>query len=292
VIVTADDFGLSTRINAGIVDGHLNGVVSATSLLMNAPATQEAIEMARSLPRLEIGIHLSIVEGLSLAGRQSSVTDDLAYFGGNELCMIRHWRPFISKWMKGSVNLEHLEAELEGQILAFKRHFPAIPFANSTQHLHLLPGIQDLVLGLCVKHGIKALRIPWKGWIEPVKLKRRLPGWFMMRMGRSLKHKADGVGIGCTDYFAGFNYSGKMTAETFDVILKRMPKGSVTEIMVHPGREDLFLRKNLPWGYSSFDWEVELDAVKSPGVRGLMSEESIRLTTFSGMSAAVEDSGR
>ena len=47
VIVNADDFGSSEGINRGIIEAHETGIVTSASLMVNAPATEAAVELAR-----------------------------------------------------------------------------------------------------------------------------------------------------------------------------------------------------------------------------------------------------
>lgn len=46
LIVTADDFGLHARVNAGIERAHRDGVLAAASLMVGAPAAQDAVARA------------------------------------------------------------------------------------------------------------------------------------------------------------------------------------------------------------------------------------------------------
>jgi chitin disaccharide deacetylase len=57
VIFNADDFGYGCGINRGIIEAHANGVVTSTSLMVNTPATREALELASAWPDLSIGLH-------------------------------------------------------------------------------------------------------------------------------------------------------------------------------------------------------------------------------------------
>ena len=57
LIVTADDFGLSPGVNAGIVEAHERGIVTATSLMVNAPAAREALHWASEHRSLAVGLH-------------------------------------------------------------------------------------------------------------------------------------------------------------------------------------------------------------------------------------------
>jgi predicted glycoside hydrolase/deacetylase ChbG (UPF0249 family) len=59
VIFNADDFGYGHAINRGIVEAHTRGVVTATTLVVNGAAVDEAVRMARDLPRLSVGLHVN-----------------------------------------------------------------------------------------------------------------------------------------------------------------------------------------------------------------------------------------
>lgn len=60
LIVNADDFGASPGTNRGIIESHLRGIVTSTSLLVNAVASAEATEMAELAPELSIGLHADL----------------------------------------------------------------------------------------------------------------------------------------------------------------------------------------------------------------------------------------
>ncbi len=59
LIVNADDFGYSDGINRGIAEAHDRGVVTATSLMVNAPRAREAVALARGRPGLSLGLHVN-----------------------------------------------------------------------------------------------------------------------------------------------------------------------------------------------------------------------------------------
>lgn len=59
-IVNADDFGAGHGVNLGIVEAHERGVVTSTSLMVNMPGTLEAVELARGLPDLSVGLHVNL----------------------------------------------------------------------------------------------------------------------------------------------------------------------------------------------------------------------------------------
>lgn len=62
IVVNADDFGLSAGVNRGIIEAHENGIVTSTSLMVRWPAAAEARDLARSYPRLGVGLHVDLGE--------------------------------------------------------------------------------------------------------------------------------------------------------------------------------------------------------------------------------------
>jgi len=60
LIVNADDFGASTGINAGILECHLRGVVTSTSMMVTGRAAEAAAAIAREHPALSVGLHWDV----------------------------------------------------------------------------------------------------------------------------------------------------------------------------------------------------------------------------------------
>jgi len=57
LIVNADDFGLTDGVNKGIVDAHASGIVTSTSLMVDAAAAERATELMDEHPALSVGLH-------------------------------------------------------------------------------------------------------------------------------------------------------------------------------------------------------------------------------------------
>ncbi|MDX6678442.1 MAG: hypothetical protein QOE31_2494 [Solirubrobacteraceae bacterium] len=57
VIFNADDFGAAPGINRGIVHCHTAGVLTSTSLMVDARAAPAAAKLARAHPALAVGLH-------------------------------------------------------------------------------------------------------------------------------------------------------------------------------------------------------------------------------------------
>jgi len=60
LIVNADDFGASHGVNRGILEAHLRGILTSASLMVNAPASEEAAMLSRAVPGLSVGLHADL----------------------------------------------------------------------------------------------------------------------------------------------------------------------------------------------------------------------------------------
>lgn len=278
LVVTADDFGLDASITQGIIKAHTEGIVTATSVLVNAPHSSAAFQLAKTLPRLEFGLHLAIVESKALNKQAKTIIEKIPYFGP-EPCLISHWQKFIPKFMLGRITLSELEREFELQFELFLKHFSHIPFINGTQHLHLLPRVQDLVLKLAQKYQVKAIRSPIH-YIEASSGKKIISTAVMLYLGRKLYRKALAKNIKCLKDMAGFDVSGMMNEDDLAFFLESLRPG-ITEICCHPGFHSLDLQKQLPHNYQNFAWETELQALTSERVKKIIKNRGVVLTNFS-----------
>src|SRR5687768_3715380 len=62
LIVTADDVGLHPGMTEGAIRAHLDGIVTACSVVANGAAFDDAVARLRDVPSLEVGVHLTLVE--------------------------------------------------------------------------------------------------------------------------------------------------------------------------------------------------------------------------------------
>jgi len=60
LIVTADDFGITSGMNRGIIQAHREGILTSTSLMVDRPACEEAAAFGRECRTLSVGIHLEL----------------------------------------------------------------------------------------------------------------------------------------------------------------------------------------------------------------------------------------
>lgn len=282
IIITADDLGIDTDINRGIQESYTNGVLTSTALLVNTPKTNEGIAIAKKLDGLEVGLHLSIVEGMSLTGRESSVTDNNKYFD-DQLCLIKHWKDFLIKYFTGKIKLHDLEVELDLQFQKFKEHFDEIPFVNGTQHLHIMPGVIDVVLKLAEKYQVKAIRLPSVEKPSVLYLNKRFPVLIPFQLlGSIAKQKARKKNIKSPGAVLGMQYSGKIDEATFKKMVSNLP-ARINEIVMHPGYTSAILRNNLPWAYNGFNWELEKNTLTSKEIKQFIENKRITRINFNSL---------
>lgn len=62
LIVNADDLGLSAEVDRGLFEAHDAGIVTSTSLLVDGPDAEAAVEQSRKRPKLGLGIHVAFDE--------------------------------------------------------------------------------------------------------------------------------------------------------------------------------------------------------------------------------------
>ena len=82
LILNADDFGLTESVNHGIVDCFKEGLVKSTTIMMNQPGTQHAIELYHQGLVPEIGLHFTVTAGKPLSAPKlvPSLVDDQGNF--------------------------------------------------------------------------------------------------------------------------------------------------------------------------------------------------------------------
>ncbi len=275
LIVNADDFGLHPAVNRAIIAGHTGGCITSTSLMPGATAFADAVDQAARHPSLGVGVHLTLVGERPVADPAAvpTLVDGRGRFPDK-------YPAFLAGFLRGRVSMAEIRAELTAQISKVAAAGIAITHLDSHQHLHVLPGIIDIVLDLAAVFGIKALRIP----AEPPFFAGGYPytaGRFVGRLGltalaAAARRKAVRRGLAAPQHFFGMLAGGDMRQQHLHAILDRLPDG-VSEIMVHPGDDAAALGALYGWGYR---WQDELAALTSPATMSLVAARGIRFISF------------
>src|SRR2546427_10055734 len=133
LIVNGDDFGLTSGVNAGILHAHERGILTSASVFANAPATEEALELARRTVTLGVGCHLTLVDGAPLL--PPSQVPSLAPDG----LFRATWWAFISAMVGRRVALREIERELTAQIDRVTSAGVRPTHLDSHKHVHAYP---------------------------------------------------------------------------------------------------------------------------------------------------------
>src|SRR6185503_1117674 len=155
LIVNADDFGISEAVNRGIVEAHDHGIVTSTSVMATGPAFEHALELARLRPSLAVGVHLVLTEQRPLSG--AAATASLVRSDGT---FEPHLKQLLAKRLRGLVSMQEVRRELDAQIRRVRSAGIAINHLDGHQHVHVLPGVAQVVAELAEAHGIPAVRYP------------------------------------------------------------------------------------------------------------------------------------
>jgi hopanoid biosynthesis associated protein HpnK len=279
LIVNADDFGLSKGANRAIIRAWQEGILTSASLMVGGSAFAEAVALARENPGLQVGLHLTLVQGRasqphdgfpSIVDRQGEFSNDPVHAG---------MRYFFLRPLR-----KQLHREIEAQILEFRE--TGLPLSHIDGHLniHMHPVIFDILKELMPRFGIKSFRLSRERLgVDLALAPRRLLGktvdaFIFSRLAARCRPVLDRLGIAYATEVKGLLNSGRMTEEYLLGALDILQKG-VTEIYFHPGcHPDDELRRWMP----DYLHEEELAALTSPRVKGKVAQLGIRLRNYRG----------
>jgi len=273
IIVNADDFGRHVLINRAVERGVTDGVLRSATIMPGGAAFDDAAELAARSPKLGVGIHLTLVNGnpvLPPAEIPSLVTEAGIFVDDHTA--------FAVRLLRGAVNLDEVRAELGAQLRRVEAAGIHPTHADSHQHMHVLPGVIDIVLDLCRAAGIPAMRAPraplFAGSFGGI-------GQLIGRTGLAiLTHraaaKAQRRGIRVPDHFAGIVAGEAVDTATLTGIAASLRDG-VTEVMLHPGTDNAVLIRDCLWDH---DFEAELSALSAPAVRDALAAACAEIVNF------------
>jgi hopanoid biosynthesis associated protein HpnK len=276
LIITADDFGAAPQVNEAVEIAHREGVLAAASLMVAAPGCADAVARAKRMPGLRVGLHLVMVEGRPALPR-SALPDlttadglfrtDMAAMGADIF-----FRPKVRA---------QLAAEIEAQFEAFTATGLPLDHVNTHKHYHLHPTVAGLILGIGRRHGFQASRAPIEpravlAAVEPAAAPA--PAWITEPWARLMRARYRSAGVAMADQVFGLAWSGAMTADRVEGIVRRLPPG-LSELYLHPATSGGF-----EGAASSYDYAGELAALISPRVKAAVAESGARLGGFCDLS--------
>jgi hopanoid biosynthesis associated protein HpnK len=267
-IITADDFGLHAAVNEAVESAHRAGVLTATSLMVGAPAAQDAARRAHELPHLRVGLHLTLADGRAVLPRSKipDLVDADNRFHDNMVSA--GWRFFAMPSVRAQ-----LAAEIRAQFTAFAALGLKLDHLDAHKHFHLHPTILSLALSIGREFGLRAVRVP----AEPGLTATRLLSPWLALMRRRLQR----AGMSCNDQIYGLAHTGGMDEARLLGILAVLPPG-VSEIYLHPATlSGRAIAASMP----NYRHRDELQALLSPSVRAALEGSAIRLGGYGDIAA-------
>jgi predicted glycoside hydrolase/deacetylase ChbG (UPF0249 family) len=243
LIVNADDFGLTPGVNRAIVELHSAGLVTSTSLMARASATEEAIELALVTSSLGVGCHIVLIDGepVSPPERIPSLVDLQT---GRFLPTLS---AFLLRLFTGRIRSEEIEAEAAAQIARLQRAGVRLTHIDTHKHAHIFPAVLRPVLHAAHAAGIRAVRFPFEPeWALRASIGASLSRVAEVTMLRRLARRSRRVlaeeGFASTDGTIAIAGTGTLDAGAIRSLLRQIPAGT-WELVTHPGYDDADLAR-------------------------------------------------
>jgi hopanoid biosynthesis associated protein HpnK len=265
LIVNADDFGRSHEINEAVIRAHREGILTTASLMVNEPAAEEAVAMARQNPALGVGLHLVLVCGRSalapsaipdLVNARSEFSNDPVSTG----C-----RYFFSVRCRSQ-----LRDELAAQFEKFRSFGLPLDHVNGHLHMHLHPAVFGILSENIECWNIRALRLTR----DPFLLNARIAsGRWLYRLSHAviytvLSARARPVlnqhSIRHTATVFGLLQNACVDSDYVAKLLPELPPGD-SELYSHP---------------SLHQFRNEFDTLVNPTIRDLVRQLGIQLIRY------------
>ncbi|HLA36928.1 MAG TPA: hopanoid biosynthesis-associated protein HpnK [Candidatus Brocadiales bacterium] len=281
LIITGDDFGLSSGVNHAIIKAHQEGILTSASLMATGRAFEEAVGLARANPGLSVGLHIVLLHGKSVLSHEKipHLVDPDGNFPNNSF--LAGTRYFFSKEAQ-----RELREELRAQIERFLSTELRLAFLSGHLNVHVHPTVFGILIGLAQEFGIRAFRLPREGLLLNLKADRSRPFSKLFHyltfylLSRHCKKTLSRRGFLFTDRVYGLLQYGEMNAGYIRYLLGHLPQG-VTEIYFHPCI--LPCQEFTRW-MPDYHPTEELGVLTSSDVKGLIKTESIQLADYSVLS--------
>jgi hopanoid biosynthesis associated protein HpnK len=276
LIVNADDLGLTSGVNRGILKAHKNGIVTSTTLMACGEKFDEAAALVERAPKLSVGCHVVLVDGSPI--QNPAAVSSLVVSDGTPRFR-QSLMSFACLAAAGKIDAAQVEAEVTAQIGKLQAAGIQVSHLDSHKHTHMFPAVLKGVLRAARTSGIRAMRNPF----EPLVF-ATLRHWkrqFQLKLLQSFRARframlAD-AGVATPNGCVGIAATGGLNLETFQSLLRTLPDGT-WEFVSHPGYNDADL--DLVKTRLRHSRDKELAILTSPEVREMIHSEGIELISY------------
>jgi chitin disaccharide deacetylase len=277
LIVNADDFGLTAGVDRGIVEAHNVGIVTSTTLMANSAAFDDAVQLARSNPKLSVGCHLVLVDGSPLLGtdRVPSLMDQGQFR--------QNISGFALRALTGRLAANEIETEATAQIRKLQSAGIQVSHIDTHKHTHMFPHVLRPLLRAARACGVRAIRNPF-GWMAFSWIASRPKLWqrygqvkLLNLLAGNFRHAVAEAGMITTDGSLGVVATGTLDDRLIHFILETLREGT-WEFVTHPGYNDADLQSVATRLRESR--QLELGVLTSAVTRRLLDRQGIQLISY------------
>jgi len=290
LIVNADDFGLTSGVNRGIVEAHCEGVVSSATLMASGIAFDGAVEAASSLPKLSVGCHVVLVDGAP-ASPPGGLDTLLAIRSSEPDKFYGSLSAFAARVTLGGFDPDQLVEEITAQIIKIQASGIEVTHLDSHKHAHVFPEILRAMLRAARICRVPAIRNPF----VPVKaispkqfagnrqlLKRYGQVRLLHAFARQFRQQTKRAGVVTPDGLIGVIETGLLDATLLCQALASLPEGT-WELVCHPGYADGDLRATRTRLVETRDQERRL--LTAPELKEFLVRQKIRVISYRELAA-------
>ena len=289
LIINGDDFGLTAGVNRAIVEAHEQGVVTSATLMANGQAFDEAVVLAKSKPRLGVGCHIVLVDGIPVLERTKIQT--LLHSRGNTVTTARFRTgiaTFAALAIGGRLSPDEIEAEAKAQIGKLQSSGIEVTHLDSHKHTHMFPRVFSPILRAAKACGVRAIRNPFE-LIRGIRL-AAYPGlwhrWTEVRVLRSLakqfRNAVQQAEMITPDGTFAIAATGSLDDSLLRNIVENVPDGT-WELVCHPGYNDADLQGVRTRLRESRKRELRI--LTSSPIRDLLEANKIELISYRDLAA-------
>ena len=284
LIINADDFGLTAGVNQAIVEAHERGIVSSTTLMANGQAFDEAVTLARRWPKLGVGCHIVLVDGVPLVRDSAthSLVDPRQSRDGTP-----RFRDGIGKFAAGALlgrlAPAEIEAEVQAQIGKLQSSGITVTHLDSHKHTHMFPQVFRPFLRAAKARGVKAVRNPFER-IRGSQLASRPALWMrwaevgiLRSLATQFRDAVKQAGMITPDGTLAIVATGALDERLVRNMLEHIPDGT-WELVCHPGYNDAELQRVRTRLRESREQELEI--LTSQATRDALAANGVKIISF------------
>lgn len=154
-IFNADDFGMSHGVNQAISRAYHEGVLNSTSIMINLDFVDEALDMKKSMPELNVGLHLNLTNQYPISNAKDIplLVDEKGKFKHGFVNL------FLLSFFKPGALRKQIEIETRAQLEKAIKSGIKLSHIDSHRHIHHIPLIFKIVSKLAKEYNIPRIRV-------------------------------------------------------------------------------------------------------------------------------------